>query len=165
MDLARFWRHILMHPARARRAFPAATMEAIGSEIAAQEQSHRGEIAFIAEAELHWAQLWRGLTPRSRAKQVFALHDVWNTEENNGVLIYVLLADRAVEIVADRAIDARVGEEEWSAICRAMQAEFAAGRYADGAIAGVRAVSALLAKHFPANGARRNELGDRPILI
>ena len=165
MDFARFWRHILMHPARARRAFPAAAMEAIGREIAAQEQSHRGEIVFIAEAELNSAQLWRGLTPRARAKEVFALHGVWNTEENNGLLIYVLLADRAVEIVADRAIDARVTAEEWTRICRAMQNEFAAGRYADGAIAGVRSASQLLAKHFPASGAHRNELPDRPVLI
>ena len=140
-------------------------MEAIGREIAAQEQSHRGEIVFIAEAELNSAQLWRGLTPRARAKEVFALHGVWNTEENNGVLIYVLLADRAVEIVADRAIDARVTAEEWTRICRAMQAEFAAGRHADGAIAGVRSASQLLARHFPASGAHRNELPDRPVLI
>jgi uncharacterized membrane protein len=165
MDAARFWRHMRMSPRKARRAFSAATMEAIGREVAAQEQQHRGEILFVVEAELHARQLWRGLTPRERAREIFAQHGVWNTEENNGVLLYVLLADRAVEIVADRGIHARVGEQEWRAICAAMEREFAQGLHAEGALAGVRAVSALLALHFPANGPRRNEVPDRPLLL
>ena len=165
MNLGRFWRHAVMTPMRARRLFPEAAMRAIGAEISAQEAMHRGEIVFVAEAELHTVDLWRGLTPRHRARQVFAQHGVWNTEENNGVLVYVLLADRAVEIVADRGIDSRVGGGEWSSICRAIEREFSQGRYTDGAIAGVRAVSGLLSKHFPASGPRRNELPDRPILI
>jgi uncharacterized membrane protein len=165
MELARFWRHVRMRPAKARRAFPEPVMEAIGREIAAQERTHRGEVVFVVEAELHAAQLWHGVTPRRRAREVFAQHGVWNTEENNGVLIYLLLADRAVEIVADRGIDARVAADEWAAICRAMRGEFAARRHAEGAIAGVRAVSALLARHFPATGPRRNELPDRPRLL
>ena len=165
MRFARFCRHILMTPMRARRLFPAAAMQAIGREIAASESGHRGEIVFVVEAELHTADLWRGLTPRHRARQVFAQHGVWNTQENNGVLIFVLLADRAVEIVADRGIDSRVAQGDWSAICRAIERDFSRGRYAEGAIAGVRAASDLLAKHFPASGPRRNELPDRPILI
>ena len=165
MGFARFWRHIVMNPMLARRHFPAAAMQAIGREIAAAEGRHRGEIVFIVEAELHTADLWRGLTPRHRARQVFAQHGVWNTEENNGVLIYVLLADRAVEIVADRGIDSRVAHGEWAAICRSIEREFSQRRYAEGASAGVRAVSELLSKHFPASGPRRNELPDRPILI
>ena len=164
MDLARFWRHFAMSPARAARAFSGDVMDAIGREIAALEQTHRGEIVFVVEAELHTAQLWRGLAPRGRAREVFAQHGVWNTEENNGVLIYVLLADRAVEIVADRGIDARVAAHEWQAICRAIEQEFSRARYAEGAAAGVRAVSQLLAQHFPSMGARRNELPDRPVL-
>jgi uncharacterized membrane protein len=165
MDLARFFRHIRMSPAKAARAFPAAAMEAIGREIAAQEELHRGEILFVVEAELHSAQLWRDVAPRERAREVFAQQGVWNTEENDGVLIYVLLADRAVEIVADRGIHARVSDGEWRSICAAMQREFSQGLYAEGAVAGVRAVSALLARHFPATGPRRNELPDRPVLL
>ena len=165
MELARFWRHVRMNPILASRCFPAATLDAIQREIAAQEAAHRGEIVFVVEAELSSGQLWRGVAPRDRARQVFALQGVWNTEENIGVLVYVLLADRAVEIVADRAIDARVTAEEWTRICRAMQDAFAAGRYADGAIAGVRSASQLLAKHFPASGPHRNDLPDRPVLI
>jgi len=165
MDLARFFRHIRMSPAKAARAFPASVMEAIGREIAVQEELHRGEILFIVEAELHSALLWRDLGARERAREVFAQHGVWNTEENNGVLIYVLLADRAVEIVADRGIHARVSGDEWRSICAAMEREFSQGRYREGAVAGVRAVSALLARHFPATGPRRNELPDRPVLM
>ena len=119
----------------------------------------------MVEAELNSWQLWRDLASRARARELFALRGVWNTEENNGVLIYVLLADRAVEIIADRGIDQRVRPEEWQAICRAMQAAFAERRFEEGAVAGVRSVSDLIARDFPANGEERNELPDRPALI
>jgi uncharacterized membrane protein len=165
MDLKRFWRHVLMSPVRAARCFNAATLDAIQREIALQERRHRGEICLVVEAELTSAQLWRDLSPRERAKEVFALRGVWNTEENNGVLIYLLLAERSVEIVADRGIDARVAQEEWHAPCRMMESHFSAGRFEEGAIAGVRAVSELLVRHYPAGGEERNELADRPALI
>jgi uncharacterized membrane protein len=165
MDLKRFWRHVLMSPGKALQAFPSATVDAIQREIAAQEKRHRGEVCFVVEAELNSWQLWRDLGSRARAGELFGLRGVWNTEENNGVLIYVLLADRTVEIVADRGIDKRVRPEEWQAICRAMEAGFAEGRYEAGSIAGVRAVSELIARDFPANGVERNELDDRPALI
>lgn len=166
MDLARFWRHVRMHPIRERRAFPRRTLDAIQREIAAQERRHRGQVVFVVEAELSSTQLWHGLSPRERARQVFATRGVWNTEENNGVLIYLLLADRSVEVVADRGVDARVGDAEWQEICRAMERHFRAGEFEAGSIAGVRAVSDLLARHFPADGSRHaNELPDRPQLI
>jgi uncharacterized membrane protein len=165
MDLKRFARHVLMSPARANRAFPAPVMDAIQREIATQEQRHSGETCVVVEAELSTAQLWRDLGSRDRAREVFATHGVWNTEENNGVLIYVLLADRKVEIVADRGIDRRVAAGDWQRIVRDMDERFQAGRFEDGAIAGVRAVSELLAAHFPAREARRNELADPPALI
>ncbi len=167
MDLARFWRHVLMHPMRERSAFPRATLDAIQREVAAQEKRHRGQVVLVVEAELTTGQLWRELSSRERAREVFAAHGVWNTEENNGVLIYLLLADRRVEIVADRGIDAKVGGSGWQEICRAMERHFRAGEFEAGSIAGVRAVSELLARHFPAQGApaRANELPDRPQLI
>ena len=121
MELKRFWRHVLMRPAKALRAFPPATFDAIQREVALQEKRHRGEVCFVVEAELNSWQLWRDLAPRARARELFGLRGVWNTEENNGVLIYVLLADRSVEIVADRGIDKRVQPAEWQAICRAME--------------------------------------------
>jgi uncharacterized membrane protein len=165
MELARFWRHAMMSPGKARRSFPPSTLDAIQREVAAQEKRHRGEVCFVVEAELNSWQLWRDVASRARARELFGLRGVWNTEENNGVLIYVLLADRSVEIVADRGIDKRVQPAEWSAICRAMEASFAQGRFEEGAIAGVRSVSELIARDFPANGDERNELDDRPAMI
>lgn len=165
MHIRRFLRHALMNPVRERRAFPKSTLDAIQREIADHEKHHRGQIVFVVEAELSTAHLWRHVDSRARARQVFASHDVWNTEENNGVLIYLLLADHRVEIVADRGVDARVQPHEWHAVCRMMEAHFAKGEFEAGAIAGIRAVSELLARHFPGRGAGRNELPDRPVLI
>jgi uncharacterized membrane protein len=165
MRLKRFWRHVRMSPLVAKRAFSPATLDAIQREIAAQEKRHRGEICMVVEAELSSAQLWDDVSPRTRARELFAQRGVWNTEENNGVLVYLLLADRSVEIVADRGIDARAGMEEWHAICRMMERHFTAGRYEQGAIEGVRAISELLALHFPAGEKARNELPDRPVIL
>lgn len=165
MDLKRFWRHVVMNPMRAARAFPAPVMDAIQREIAAQEKRHGGEVFFVVEAELTTGQLWRDLSPRDRAREVFAMQGVWNTEENNGVLVYVLLADRRVEIVADRGIDRKVSADEWRRIVDGMDAHFHEGRYEEGAIAGVRGVSELLAAHFPVRPGDRNELADRPIVM
>ena len=165
MDFQRFCRHVLMGPIQARRSFPATTLDAIEREIAALETRHRGEVCFVVEADLTSAQLWRDVSSRDRAREVFATHGVWNTEENNGVLIYVLLADRKVEIVADRGVDRKAAPDEWPAICRTMEDHFREGRFAQGAIDGVRAASAILVRHFPASGDERNELGDRPVLM
>ena len=163
MELKRFWRHVVMSPMRARRAFPSATLDAIQRAVAEQEKVHRGELMFVVEAELSSSLLWQGITPRERARTVFALQGAWNTEENNGVLIYLLLAERCVEIVADRGIAQHVAASDWQAICRMMEGHFAAGRYEEGALAGVRAASDLLARHFPGPGS--GELADRPVLI
>ena len=166
MDLRRFWRHVLMSPTRERLAFPRATLDRIQQAIAECEAAHRGQVMLVVEAELTSAQLWHELGSRERARQVFALQGAWNTEENNGVLIYLLLADRRVEIVADRGIDAQVSSAEWEDVCRMMEGHFRAGRYEQGAIEGVRAVAGLLERHFPAQrSSGRNELPDRPILI
>lgn len=165
MDMKRFWCHVAMTPAAARRAFPDATMDAVARAIAEGERVHRGEVCFVVEAELTTAQLWRGLTARERAREVFAQQGVWNTEENNGVLIYVLLAEHRVEIVADRGVDVRVGPGEWQAVVDAIDAHFHEHRFEAGALAGVNGVAALLAQHFPANGEGRNEVADRPVLM
>jgi uncharacterized membrane protein len=165
MELKRFLRHVAMTPLEARRCFPDATMEAIAREITESEKRHRGEIAFVVEAELGTGHLWRGLGSRARALEVFAVQGVWDTTENNGVLIYVLLADRKVEIVADRGIDRLAGAQAWRGICEAIERDFHARRFLEGAVAGVRAVSEVLERHFPERGEGRNQLGDRPILM
>jgi len=165
MDWRRFWRHVAMTPATARRAFPDTTMDSIARAIAEGERHHRGEVCFVVEAELTTAQLWRGLSARDRAREVFALHGVWNTEDNNGVLIYVLLAEHRVEIVADRGIDAHVGAGDWQAIVDTIDQHFREDHFEAGALAGVNAVSALVARYFPDSAEGRNQIPDRPIMM
>jgi uncharacterized membrane protein len=154
-----------MSEIQVKRCFPEAVLNRIQGCVQQSETAHSGEIRFVVEGELTWAQLLSDMTPRSRALEVFSALRVWDTEHNNGVLIYVLLADRVVEIVADRGIHFHAGDEVWRDICKLMQAEFRAGRFEDGGVKGVAAISALLCRHFPAGGKNPNELPDRPVLM
>jgi uncharacterized membrane protein len=166
MSLRRLWQHLTMTPWRVRRAFPPAVRTAIEIAVRACESRHAGEIRFAVEGALPVGRIWAGLTPRARAAEVFAQQRVWDTEHNNGVLIYVLLADRDVEIVADRGVgDARVPPAEWQACCRLIEAHFGAGRYEQGAVAGIEAVAAVLEKYPPARPDIGNELPDAPIFL
>jgi len=160
------WIRHLAAGARARRWFPQATLDAIHAAISASERRHRGEICFAIENTMPWRDLARGHSARQRAHEVFAQLRVWDTQANSGVLIYVLLAERAIEIVADRGIAARVEQGEWQGLCDRMRERFAAADYEGGAIEGVNAVSDILAKHFTADGsARGNELSDAPVML
>jgi uncharacterized membrane protein len=166
----RFWRHLVTDHGSARRAFPAKALAAIEAAIAEGERHHRGQVRFVVEPALPLARVLAKLPPRERALEVFGLLRIWDTEDNAGVLVYLLLADRDVEIVADRGIDARVGAAEWEAVCRAMEAAFREGRYAEGVEAGIARINALLAGHFPrrqgiAGDDPGNELPDRPVLL
>ena len=154
-----------MTPWKAARAFPPSTRMNIGHAVAELEKRHRGEVRFVVEAELTTGQLWRDVGSRARAIALFAQLGVWDTAENTGVLVYVLLADQKVEIVADRGISGSVAQAQWQAICRAMQESFRAGRFEEGAIAGVAAISALLERHFPAREDNANELPDQPVML
>ena len=161
----RLWHHFITDHWSARRAFPYATLQRIEATIAAGERKHAGQLRFAVEPALHLASVLRGEAPRERALEVFGRLRIWDTEENCGVLVYLLLADRAVEIVADRGIHRRVGEASWHAICRRMEAAFRERRFEEGAIAGVEAINALLAQHFPRTTAGGNELPDRPLVL
>ena len=162
----RIARHLLTDDRAVRRAFPPAVLKAIELETTRQEARHMGELRFAAEAVLPIAALLENTTPRQRAIEQFGRLRVWDTEHNCGVLIYVLLADRAVEVIADRGINARTRASEWEDICTNMQREFASGRFEAGAIAGIRAIGDLLGAHFPAAGRENpNDLPDRPILL
>ena len=147
------------------RAFPRKTLLAIEQAIKASETAHAGEIRFAVEGALDGTPLYRGQSARARALEVFSLLRVWDTEHNNGVLIYVLLADRDVEVVADRGIHAKVGSHEWEKICRTMETAFRQAKYEWGAVSGIEAVTQHLAQHFPAVGGERNELPDRPVIL
>jgi uncharacterized membrane protein len=165
MDLARMLRHLFATRWGTRRRFTPAVLGRIESAIASLERRHAGEIRFAVETAFDLPDLWYGTTPRERAVQVFGLLGVWDTSANNGVLIYVLMADHDVEIVADRAVAARVPQAGWDAVCREMEAHFRAGRFAEGADAGIAGVGRLLAVHFPGAGGDRNEQPDRPVLL
>jgi uncharacterized membrane protein len=169
MQIARFVRHAAATHWRTRMLFPAATLDAIEQAVGRAEQTHRGEIRFAVETSLSPLRILADLAPRRRALEVFAHLKVWDTEHNNGVLIYVQLADRVVEIVADRGLARHVKQAEWDSVCRMMEEHFRAGRFKAGSIAGVDAIGTLLARHFPAapppGGATANELPDRPTLL
>jgi uncharacterized membrane protein len=162
-------RHVAATHWRTRRLFPAKTLDAIERAIGSFERAHSGEIRFVIEAALPPMHVLGEVTPRARALDLFAHLRVWDTEQNNGVLIYVELADRTVEIVADRGFSGRIGPPEWEAVCRLMEQHFRAGRFEAGSIAGIEAIGALLARHFPAAagaaGGAQNELPDRPTLL
>ncbi len=138
-----------MTPLGVRQTFPRPTLDVIGRAIKDSEAKHVGQICFVVEGALHGAALYDGHSPRDRALEVFSQQRLWDTEHRGGVLIYVLLADRAVEIIADRGIDKKVGTQQWQRICRNMEQAFGAGRYETGAMIGIQEVSKLLAEHFP----------------
>jgi uncharacterized membrane protein len=158
-------RHLLYPRWRTRRRFPDSLLKSIERAIAASERSHLGEIRFAVEGALDLTALLRGQTARERAVELFSLQHVWDTEENNGVLIYVLLADHAVEIVADRGIARHVDDAQWRAICEEMERAFRDGRYEQAALIGIERIGRLLAQYFPADGSPNlNELPDNPLV-
>jgi uncharacterized membrane protein len=165
MDLRRLLRHLWIGGSNVRALFPKRSLNRITSAIAASETGHHGEIRFAVEASLHWRSLFEGVTAKERAVQVFSELRVWDTEANNGVLIYLLVADRDVEILADRGVHAKVGAEGWEEICKRMEAEFRQGRFESGVIQGIQAVSRHLETHFPRTGPDVNELPDRPVIL
>ena len=168
MNLKRIIKHGLATRGQVKCAFPKSTLQQIEQAIQTSELTHNGEIRFVVEAALEGLPLFNDQSARERAIDVFSTLRVWDTEHNNGLLIYVLLADRAVEIVADRGIAARVGAPEWETVCRQMEAAFKASHFEGGVIQGVQAVTQHLAAHFPANAAsddHGNELPDRPVLL
>jgi hypothetical protein len=163
MVIARVLKHLLTPHWLALRAFPPTVLDQIEQAVKSSERLHRGEIRFAVEASLHLASV--RLSTRERARQVFSQLGVWDTAENSGVLIYVQLIDRRIEVVADRGIAAKVAQAEWNAICRAMEQAFKAGRFTDGSIEAIQAVTAILARHFPAAGVNPNELPDKPAVL
>ncbi len=165
MNISRALKHLVSEGA-ARRRFPDTALDAIQKAIAVGEMRHQDQVCFAIESALPLGAILRGQTPRARAQEAFAHLRVWDTQNNSGVLIYVLVADRAIEILADRGIATRVPESDWAAICERMRRRFLVNDFVQGAIDGVTAVSDILAQHFPANGTRvANELPDRPVRL
>ena len=164
MTTQRILKHLLTTQGQVQRAFPASALNAIEKAIEASETAHAGEIRFVVEGALDGMPLFRGQSAKDRAIELFSQLRVWDTEHNNGLLIYLLLADRAVEIVADRGIHAKVGAEEWRTVCHQMETAFKQSNYEAGVLSGVQAVTQHLVQHFPADN-RGNELPDRPVVL
>ncbi|TAJ76181.1 MAG: hypothetical protein EPO42_13135 [Gallionellaceae bacterium] len=165
MNIKRIIKHLSTGQAAVRSRFPRAVLKKIEHTIAQVEQTHAGQIRFAVEDALELSPLLVGQTARERAIEVFSQLRVWDTEHNNGVLIYLLLADRDVEIVADRGVHAKLGQTVWEAVCQEMEAAFRMGKFEEGVIAGVRGVGAHLAQHYPQVGAKTNELPDQPVIL
>jgi len=165
MGIKRIAKHLLEHRWRVRKVFPPRVLTAIERAVKASEATHAGQIRFVVEGALDGAPLLRNQSARHRALDVFSHLRIWDTAHNNGVLIYLLLADRDVEILADRGIDALVGAAGWQKICAAMEADFSKGNFEIGVLNGIEAVSRHLRKHFPKHGAGANELPDAPVVM
>ncbi len=165
MNLKRIVKHLFAPHWIIARAFPRRTLTAIEDAIRASENTHDGELRFAVEAGLHPLPVLRGRSARERAAEVFSALRVWDTEHNSGVLIYVQLVDRRIEIVADRGISAQVEQRQWDAICRRMEAAFKESRYEGGVLTAIGEITALLARHFPPRGDNPDELSDRPVVL
>jgi uncharacterized membrane protein len=165
MGIKRIGKHLLEHRWRVRRIFTPAVLARIEQAIKDGEATHSGQVRFVVEGALDGAPLFRDQSARQRALDIFSQLRIWDTAHNNGVLIYLLFADRNVEIVADRGIDAKVGPNGWKKICTDMETEFKRSNFEAGVIGGISAVSRELARYFPRHGAGPNELPDAPVVI
>jgi len=160
----RWLRHVFSPSVR--RAFPPAHLQAITDAITAGERRHGGQVMFAVEADLALAALWQGITAQQRAEQAFAQLRTWDTEHNNGVLIYLLLADHAIELVADRGLRGHIGEAQWQAICAHMQQRLRNGALQEAVLLAIEEVSDLLAGHYPpVPGSHDDGLPDTPQML
>ncbi len=162
--LLRWLKHRASDPRDVDRVLPPAAMQRLGARVAASEQRHSGEIRICVEPALPSSYVWKHLTARDRAITMFGKLRVWDTEYNNGVLIYLMLAEHAIEIVADRGLLRHVTREQWQAIVERMREPLRAGRFEDGLNMAVDTVDALLAERFPLapDQSNPNELPDAP---
>jgi uncharacterized membrane protein len=165
MRVSRLFRHWLAQLRPARRLLDVNALAQIEAEVRAAERTHCGEIRVAIETSLGFGALWHDVGARQRALAVFANLGVWDTAHNNGVLVYVLLADHAIEVVADRGISAHIPAAEWEALCREVAERFSAGDPAAGCCMAVRAVGLRLARFFPSAGGDGDELPNQPVLL
>jgi uncharacterized membrane protein YgcG len=165
INLKRVLKHLTATASQVRRAFPGPILKRIEHEIEQSEDKHEGEIRFAVETALSGPTLFLNQSARERAIDLFSQLRMWDTEHRNGVLIYLLMADKSVEIVADRGVNRKVESSEWRRICHAMELAFHEKNYPQGTIDGIREVNHILTSHFPANDTARNELSNKVILL
>ena len=161
----RLFRHLFIWPGSTKKYFSPAAMARISAAIVQSEHTHWGEIFFVIEVNLPIWDVFRNKSAQQRAVEIFAQTHVWDTELNNGVLIYLLLADHHFEILADRGIHHHVGPYGWEKVCREMEQLFLQGEFESGIMVGIGKIGAHLKKHFPGNGEKINELSDTPLIL
>ncbi len=167
MDWSRAFRHLSAGQRGTHKLFSAEIMQRLQEVIATGEGTHRGEVRLIVESALPLRKVRRGMTTRQRALDLFGTFRVWDTEENNGVLLYINLADRKVEVIADRAAARRIGDPYWQTVCGVAQAAFRQDAFEQGVRDALESIHRALAIAFPADGdgSRRNELSDAPVSL
>jgi uncharacterized membrane protein len=163
--LSRLFKHWFTTSAAGRKAFPAATLKAIETAITEGEPLHRAEVRLIVEPALATHMVLQQMTSRQRAVELFSHYRIWDTEENCGVLVYINLADHKVEIVADRAVGRLVSRADWHAVCQTMTHGFAQGAYHDSVVDALAQLNAMLKAQMPADGARANQLSNKPVML
>lgn len=161
----RMFRHLLMSPLALRMRFPKPVMQRIEQAIAQSEQTHAGEIRFAVELNLPLMDILRNKSGQQRAVEVFSQLQVWDTEQNNGVLIYLLLADHDFEILADRGVHRHIGTAGWARISHDMEVLFRQGQFEAGVLHGIAQIGSILRQHYPADNNNKNELPDAPVII
>lgn len=165
MNIKRIAKHLLTNERQVSRYFSPNVLNAIEKEIKASEALHSGEIRFVVEGALDGAPLFKNQTAQARAIDIFSQLRIWDTELNTGVLIYLLLADRDIEIIADRGIHTKVGSAEWEKICLNMENYFKENKFHEGVTAGIDAITKHLQKHFPITHDDKNELSNKPVMM
>ena len=158
----RAWRHLTTDARAARRLLDDEACRRLQARVAASEAGHDGEIRVAVEGGLPASYLWRGASSRERAVTLFGKLRVWDTERNNGVLVYLNLADRAIEVVADRALHRVCSPQDWQALLGLVREGMRRGDAESALGASIDRLDALLRVHFPrGDGARDvNELPD-----
>lgn len=165
MHWRRLFRHLVLPGWWLLRAFPKSSLQAIEQATAASERVHLGEVRFVVEAHLPLYAVLQQQSARARAIELFSQLRLWDTEHNSGVLVYVQLLDRRVEIVADRGIASRVDAAFWRDVCRRLEAAFGEGQYEAGALLALSEITAILAEHFPAGMDNPDELANAPVVL
>jgi uncharacterized membrane protein len=165
MNFSRFLKHSFSTPRLVKKYFPNDSMDRITNAISESEKKHDAEIVFAIEPAIAPIPALRGYSARQRAIDVFSQLRVWDTESNNGVMIYLLLADHDIEIVADRGVNRLAGEVYWEEICQSMESRFREGQFEVGVLEGIQTITKLLEKHYPKSKANQNELSDKPVIV
>jgi len=165
MKISRLIKHLISHGRKVGSHFSSKDLEVIAKAISQSEGQHTGQICFAVEGAMDVPALLKNQSPRARAIEVFSRLKIWDTEHNNGVLIYVLIADHAVEIISDREINKSVGPNEWQAVCQGIESKFAKGNYQQGVLSAIDRLTQVLHQHFPRTHPSPNEISDNPVLL